>query len=193
MVTSGDIATVLDSPSLRLAGEYAQALLDCTEEDSQAAELADQLEAITGVLNSEQDADRFIASLRINVSQAERFVQKSFAGRVFGQLESLLMLMARNGRLGLLGVLAKRYRQLLNVRQGKTEATVTTAVEMSPLLRKNVESQLAEFFSADLIVTYSVDPELVGGMVVQVGDKLFDASIAANLKKLRERLRTEPI
>ncbi len=191
MVAAGYIATVLDSASLRLAGEYAQALLDCTEDDCQAGEIACQLEAIKQILDGEQDATRFLSSLRVNVSNAERFIEKTFAGRVFSQLESLLMLMARNGRLSLLGGLASRYRQLLNARQGKVEVTVTTAVEMSPSLGKNVESQLAEFFSADLIVTYIVDPKLVGGMVVQVGDRLFDASIAADLKKLRQRLKMQ--
>jgi len=191
MVATGDVATVLDSPSLRLAGEYAQALLDCTQDDSLADEIGCQLEAIVEILHAEQNADRFLSALRINVSQAERFVEKTFAGRVFGQLESLLLLMARNGRLSLLDGLTRRYRQLLNVRQGKLEVTVTTAVELSESLAGDVESQLAEILSSEIIVTYRLDPDLLGGMVVQVGDRLFDASIAANLKKLRQRLNTE--
>lgn len=191
MVVTGDVATVLDSPSLRLAGEYAQALLDCTQDDSLADEIGCQLEAIVKILNAEQYADRFLTSLRINASQAKQFVEKTFAGRVFGQLESLLLLMARNGRLSLLGGLTRRYRQLLNVRMGKLEVTVTTAVELSESLAGDIESQLAEILSSEIIVTYRLDPDLLGGMVVQVGDRLFDGSIAANLKKLRQRLKAE--
>ncbi len=191
MVVSGDVATVLDSQSLRLAGEYAQALLDCTQDDSLADEIGSQLEAIVKILNAEQYADRFLTSLRINASQAKQFVEKTFAGRVFGQLESLFLLMAHNGRLSLLDGLTRRYRQLLNVRMGKLEVTVTTAEEMSELLAGDVESQLAEMLSSEIIVTYRLDPDLLGGMVVQVGDRLFDGSIAANLKKLRQRLKAE--
>ena len=138
-------------------------LLECIDSDAEAEEIAAQLEAVADALVGNPEAQYLLASLRISKTQALEFVAETFTGRVSQLLEALLTLMAQNCRLNLLGGVARRFRQLLNEREGRLEAIATTAVPVSEQVKARISSRLAEILGRDaelhhiaLIVTVGV-------------------------------------
>jgi F-type H+-transporting ATPase subunit delta len=115
-------------------------------------------------------------------------VRHIFAGRVSERLESLLAVLARHGRLGALGAIAQQARRLLRVRQGTLEVTVSSAVELSDQQRQEIAAALSQALSSNLLLETRVEPELVAGLSIRVGDRLLDASVRARLKQLRRQL-----
>ncbi len=73
-------------------------------------------------------------------------------------------------------------------RKHRVEATVTTAIELDAGQRERIEAQLRQTHGEDLPIGYRVDPSILGGVVVRVGDRYIDGSVATRLGKLRQSL-----
>ncbi len=101
--------------------------------------------------------------------------------------------MSRNDRLGLLRQVCRSFDTVLDERLGRVEVTVTTAIEMDEGQRRQLVKTLRQMLDATPRVNALVDAELIGGMVVRVGDRVFDASVAGDLHRLGARIaRTAP-
>ena len=100
----------------------------------------------------------------------------------------LLILLADRDRLGLLKDVAAIYRDLLAARQNVVHAEVTSAEPLSNDRMQAIEQRLATLTGKRVSMTAKVDTDLIGGVVARVGSTVYDASIATQLKKIRERL-----
>ena len=99
----------------------------------------------------------------------------------------VLLLVARN-RLGILDELIAEYGHLVDAHQGREHAEVTTAVSLEEREKQMIETKLSEVLQKEVVVSTRVDPEIVGGMVVRIGDQLIDGSIHARLQSLKRSL-----
>lgn len=188
MAAGAAVANVLDPAWQRLTDEYAEALLANLGDDPSADAAADQLIQIADMLEGMDGAELLFAQGEMFREEGERLVQEAFAGKVSEPVEAVLMLMARHGRLRLLPSLAGRFRKILSDRQGITEVTVTAAVDLSPQQRLMIGDALAKVIGAAPVLTVRVEPRVLGGLVVQMGDRVYDASIASQLQSLRRRM-----
>lgn len=179
--------SVLDVSTLTLAGLYAQAALDGMD-DSAALEFVQELEALVGILDSRPEVQTLLTAATINKRERIQIVERVFTGRVSPRLEAFLAVLARHERLGLLRNIARQGRKLLNARQGKIEVTVTTAVELDQQQRQELEQALSAALKAPVLLDLRVDETILGGLTLRLGDKLLDASIAAQLRQLARNL-----
>ena len=85
-------------------------------------------------------------------------------------------------------IVEARSRALVEQAAGPQRAFITTAVPLSDEERAKLEKRLMERFGSNLEFVYQVDPEILGGVIVQVGDKLIDDSIRGRLQALRQKL-----
>ena len=180
---------VMDPEVLHLAGVYADALAQTLPEDEHAESVAEELEGLVALADADPDLDlgRFAAML--HTAQRESLVRRIFAGRLSERAEALLMVLARHDRLELIRPVARTFREILNERQGKVEVTVTTARPVDEARRSEVAQTLAATLDAQPLVTWKTDPDLLGGLVIQVGDRVVDASVASRLEGFRDALR----
>lgn len=181
--------TVLEGQAIAVADVYVEALLGLVGDDAQADALAAELESLVSVLEAVEGTSELLGAATSNAGQTEWF-QRVFAGRCSRTLEALLAIMARKGRLGLLPLVARRFRAALNTRQGRVEVTVVAARDLDEAHRKALSDTLREVTGAEPLLRTRVDPSLLGGVVVRVGDREYDASLVGQLKRLRRRLRT---
>jgi F-type H+-transporting ATPase subunit delta len=100
----------------------------------------------------------------------------------------MLALMASKGRMGLLGEVARAVHRQLEQRAGRIEVTVTTALALDADRQQAITQMLQEALSAPPAVTWQVDPDLLGGLRVQVDDAVYDASLAGRLGQLVDRM-----
>lgn len=92
------------------------------------------------------------------------------------------------GKLDLEGVKDALSEIEVSDRKGRTEADVISAVPLTDDERARLENQLRSRFGSDLQIGYRVDPAIIGGMIVRVGDRYIDGSVASRLGQLRESL-----
>lgn len=104
-------------------------------------------------------------------------------------LRNFCFLLADKERLGVLGDIADWYGILLDDANGILRGKVITAIKLSPERQAEVKSSLAQKMGRDMELVFSVDPSILGGMVLAVGDRVMDGSLRAQLGILRENLK----
>lgn len=168
-----------------VARTYARALFDAAGAD--AGRVADELDAVAAI---EQDAPADWAAL---VSPTVP------AGALRGTLDKLLVdaspltrnvlkLLVDNGRFEELADVAAEYRTIVREHDGQLDVHVTSAVELSADLRTKLEQRLSSSTGRQVQLHTSVDPDIIGGLVVRHGDTLVDTSLRGRLESLRLQL-----
>lgn len=104
------------------------------------------------------------------------------------EIRRLLQLMAREGDLGKLGDVVTEIEALFSESGETGHALVTSAIELTAEERAKLETKLRQRFGADLLFEYEVNPAILGGVRVRVGDQVIDGSVASRLNALRERI-----
>jgi F-type H+-transporting ATPase subunit delta len=181
-------STVLDPTAMTLAGVYAEALLGLAPSDDEAEEIAAELRGIAALLDEVEGFHDLLTTSMLSKDERQRLVGRLFTGRCDERIEWLLGVMARNDRLALVRAAARSLREHLDAREGKVEVAVATATELDESVRSALATALGEVLGAKALLTTRVKADLLGGAVVRIGDRVFDASIAAELKRLRAAL-----
>lgn len=185
MVTADDrLESVLDATSYALAGAYAEGLLGAVGEDVAAEQVAAELASLVTLLDEVPGLEDLLAGAALSRRDRCAVIERVFAGRTSEPVVGLLAVLARNGRGALLRAVARRFRQILNARQGKVEVLVTTAVALDDAQRQAVRRAVRDALQAEPVLNTKVDPALLGGVVVRVGDRVYDGSIVAELNRL---------
>lgn len=187
MSAQATVKNVMDPTTLTLAGMYAEAALGLLPSDAQAEQAAEELASIAEMMERE-DSSGLLGSVLVSQDERQRIVRRAFDGKCSQAVMGLLDVLARNGRLGVLGLVARAFRKQLNTRQGKVDVLVTAATELDSDIRSQLEAVLRETMGIIPLLHVSVDPSVLGGLTVKVGDKVFDATIATQLSRLRRTL-----
>lgn len=178
---------VMDPEAAAVAAVYAEALLDAAGPD-RCEETVEQLGALRELLDSVDGARALLSDVRIRADRREEMVRRIFSGRIDDTLAAFLGVLTRHGRMNLLGPVVACVRDQWRGRQSVLEVDVVTAAPLTDDLRERIGALFAEEFRARVALRERVDPSLLGGMVVQVGDKRYDASVSRKLGRLRDRL-----
>jgi F-type H+-transporting ATPase subunit delta len=101
---------------------------------------------------------------------------------------NLLLLMVRRGRPGVVEPMITRFSELLRRERGVTLAQVRTALPLDDGQRAEVAARLRALTGSQVEMDETVDPDLIGGIAVRIGDQLYDASVRSRLERLRARL-----
>ena len=182
---------VLEAGSVqaRLAKVYAEALLAAAivrgTADDTGAELTD---FVTGVLDANPAVEAFLASPAVGRKAKTAALEAALPGRVPDLLRGLFVVLTRNGRLDLARGVAAAYRRLLDDRAGRVRVKVTAAVELSDAQRAALSRTLSGILTQQPVLDVRVDANLLGGLVVQIGDRVIDTSVRTRLETLRTLL-----
>ena len=104
-----------------------------------------------------------------------------------------LHVLARHGRLGMLAAVVTAAERLADERDGKRQATFTTAVPLDAAEQTRIVAATEQALAASLVPAFVVDPAIIGGLVVRVGDTIYDQSVATGLARIGGRLQERNI
>merc|ERR1719436_1807592 len=106
--------------------------------------------------------------------------------------KNLFLALAENGKLGLAGSVTTAFSTIMAAHRGEVVCEITTAKALDAAMKKEVDGAIAGFLTKGQksLTSYKVDPSIVGGMVVSIGDKYVDMSIASKLKKYSELIQS---
>lgn len=171
----------------RAAVRYAKAILDIATSKSTALEVNNDMALIAKTIQDNAELATFIANPTLKSE-----VKNSALLEVFKQTgavtKSLFQLLLANKRFGILQNIATQYNKLYDEANGIELATVTTAVAITPELEAKVLAKIAEFTTKKVSIKNNVDPSIIGGFVLRIGDKQYNASVASRLQVLKREL-----
>jgi F-type H+-transporting ATPase subunit delta len=187
--------TVLEAGSVksRLAKVYAEALLAAAMKQNAVEATGDELsQFVSAVLDASPQIESFLDSPVVGKKAKNTALEGCLPGRVSHLLRGLFHVLAQNSRLDLLHGIAWAYQQLLDVRAGRVPVKIASAVALSEPQQAALASTLADILKHQPVLKLRVDPDLIGGMVVQIGDRVFDSSVRTRLQTLKNRLLETP-
>jgi F-type H+-transporting ATPase subunit delta len=181
-------ATVLDDHVRRVARVYAEALLSVAEQQGQAAAVLEDLQGLVrDVLDRHPQFEQFLASAAIGRDRKAEAIRAAFGG-ADDVLTRFLLVLNEHDRLEALRAVAITYRELYDHRAGLMQVRVESAVPLTEQQLDRLRHELRESFRREPIVSATVDPALLGGMVVRVDDWVYDASVRTRLANLRKQM-----
>lgn len=168
----------------RAATRYAKAILGYAQEQGVLEAVHGDMLNVSEVVNGNQDLRSLIESPVIKAN-----LKKSVLKEVFSDFsdatDRLIALLLENKRIEILGLVADKFIVLYDELKGKEKAVVTTAVALTDELEAKVLAKVKEITAKDVTLENVVDENIIGGFILRVGDKQYDASIANKLNNLR--------
>jgi F-type H+-transporting ATPase subunit delta len=168
-----------------IARPYAEALFKAAGTDRAA--LLQQVQALADVAANPQ-LQQFADDPKVEPAQVIEVMSSVAGGALSGAAKNLLATVLDNGRLAALPEIASQFHALVNASSGVSDAIVYSAFEIEPAQLADVIVTLERRFKRKLNAQVVVDPELIGGIRVVVGDEVLDTSVKARLEQMRVAL-----
>lgn len=179
--------TVFDVSAERLARVYAEAALDAAGSRVEQDALMSELESLrTDVLDRQPKLLELFASELVSEDEKLAVVDRVFGGRASTLLVNFLKVLNKHGRLGMIRDVIAATRKLWETRSGRLPVHLETANPLSPELEQELLASLTKVLGADPIVSASINPELIAGFVIRVGDRVYDGSVRTRLESMRK-------
>jgi F-type H+-transporting ATPase subunit delta len=187
MSSSNGKSEKIDAGRQHLGTVYAKALLGAAEKVGQADTVVEELEAIVSeVLNKLPVLDETLKTPRLTSEERQPIIDKAFGGRVSPTTLTFLKVVSNHGRLDCLRAIARAARKQLNAARGRVEVKIESAYPLTDPARERIAGRLRELLGREVILDAAVNEDLLGGLVVRVGDTVYDASLAARLKRMQQ-------
>jgi F-type H+-transporting ATPase subunit delta len=135
-----------------------------------------------------KETKEFLHSPIIVPSKKEDIFHKMLGGNVEKIILSLIDLIVKNGRESFLPAIARVFIHETKKYKGITESVLTTAVKVDDNVRKQITDLISEVFKTKVELKESIDPEIIGGFILQIDDNYIDASIKNKLRKIKKEL-----
>ncbi len=171
-----------------MAGVYARALLELADAAGAAGAVESELAELAELLESQPRFERYLTSPLVDEDDRSAAIEKALRGRLSDLVVDALQVMHRKGRLGLMCALAEAYRQEHEAARGEVDVEVTTAVELSDELRRRIAETASRYAGRRARLVERVDPALLGGLVLKIGDRKIDGSLARQIHEVRTGL-----
>jgi F-type H+-transporting ATPase subunit delta len=179
--------TVFDSDQQLLGSVYAKALLAHGKEIGKLDILVEQLESAVGVIGEVSGFRDLLESPRIAYDAKAQIIDKAFGQKLDGVLVNFLKLVVKKGRIDCARSISAAARKLQHEMAGRVEAVLTSAEIVDETTRQSISDRLSKILGQVVSLQTVVDPSIIGGFTVRVGDTVYDASLANQLAQMRKK------
>ena len=168
----------------RAAIRYSKAILDLANSKGVAEVVSNDMKTIAATINGNLELTTFIQNPTIKVEVKEKALLEVFA-KSNSVTKGLFHLLFENKRFEILGAIAVEYGKLSDLANGKELAQVTTAFPMDAALEAQVLAKIATLSDKKITLENIVDPAIIGGFILRIGDKQYNASVYNRLQVLK--------
>jgi F-type H+-transporting ATPase subunit delta len=172
---------------IRAAIRYAKAILEIADSKGVASEVSADMTLIASTITENLELTHFIQNPLIKTETKKEVVLEVFAS-VNPVTKSLFHLLLENKRFEILSAIAVEYNNLFDVMNGVEIAKVTTAFPMDAALEAKVLAKIATFSNKKVTIENTIDASIIGGFILRIGDKQYNASVANRLHVLKREL-----
>lgn len=171
-----------------IATRYATALFELAKEKNILEKVEKNFPEVTELVETHEDLRGFLNHPAIGADEKKKVVANLIEGKVDGTLFDLICMMIDKGREGYLSLVMDEYKKLLMEHRGQVKAVVYTPFELSEGLRKEIVDRVSAAMKKTVLLEEVKDESLIGGVKIQIGDRVLDASISNMLAQIRETL-----
>jgi F-type H+-transporting ATPase subunit delta len=143
------------------------------------------LQSLADVLDGLPDFDEALRTPRIDSAEKSRLLERVFGSRVAPLTMNFLKVVSSHERLDCLRAIERAAQKLVNDLHNRVEVLVETAAPLSNPLRQSIASRLGQMLGREVVLTTALNPDLLGGLVVRVGDTVYDGSLAGKLQAMQ--------
>jgi len=173
---------------ITIARPYAEAVFRLAKQGNALTEWAGMLNLAAGVAADAQVV-KLISDPNVSGAQLETLFLSVCGKQLNEQATNMVKLLIENGRLQLLPQIAALFENLKAEQEGVLEASITSAFAMDDMQTKELVKHLEFRFKRKIAASVTVDPELIGGVMVVAGDEVFDASVRGKLETMAAALK----
>ncbi len=182
-------STILDTGLQYLGTVYAKALIGAAEKAGTTDAVLEQLDSlVTDVLDVLPQFEATLNSPRVPFDSKERLLDQAFRHQMAPQLFNFVKVLARRGRFNCVRAVRRAARKIYNELRGRLEVHLTTAEPIDRATHELVLAKLKGSLGSEIDLKTSVNPDVLGGLVIRVGDTVYDGSLANQLARLRNEL-----
>lgn len=170
-----------------IAKNYAEALFALGEQSGRAEEFARLIEALAAAVHASPRVETVLMSPKVTKARKAELLAAALPG---APREFVLFLQAviKRGRQLILPEIANEYAGLLDVKFNRVRAGITLARQPDAALQASITEALSKALGKEIVAGFAVEPEILGGAIVRVGDRMLDGSLRRRLKQLRRQL-----
>lgn len=176
--------------STTVARNYAEALLAAAPTPGRVEEFGRLMEAVAGAIAADQSIAIVLESPRVNKTVKARILSDALSGTAPVEFVRFLQAVVRRGRQGLLGEIAQEYQALVDVRENRVHAGVTLTAAPEDAMQRQIVERLTKALGKEVRAHFRADTGILGGVVVRVGDRVYDGSLKRRLNILKRRMLT---
>ncbi len=174
-------------PSTRAAVRYAKAILEIAQAQSVALEVSQDMTLIANTINGNFELNTFIQNPTLKTIIKYNAISGVFS-TANSVTKSLFQLLLENKRFEILEAIALEYKTLFDEVNGIEVADVTTAIAMDREIEEKVLVKIATLSNKKITIKNIIDPSIIGGFILRIGDNQFNASVANRLQVLKREL-----
>ncbi len=171
----------------RAAVRYAKAILSFALEQNKEVEVNNDMSVVVETIEESKDLQLVLSSPVLKSDLKKTALKEVFSSKVSGLTIGLIDLLIENKRLSILTDVAKKYIVIFDELKGIEVAKVTTAVPLTEALNKQVLAKVKEITGKEATIENTIDPEILGGFILRIGDVQYDASISNKLQVLKRQ------
>jgi len=171
----------------KISVRYARAIFQSAQEKKILDKVYQDMIFISEICKNKETKE-FLHSPIIIPSKKEAIFHKMLEGNVEKITLSLLDLIVKNGRESFIPAIARNFIHETKKFKGITESVLTTAIKVDDNVRKQIIDLISKVFNTKVELKENLDPEIVGGFILQVDDNYIDASIRNKLRKIKKEL-----
>jgi F-type H+-transporting ATPase subunit delta len=171
-----------------LALRYAEALVQLAQEHDALAAVESELKLVSAGLAEHRDLAEMFYHPTVPSQAKKETIKQVFGAEVSEIVLHFLLLLIDKGRETVLSAVVKESIRLINAARNIVEAEVTAAIELGEAEQQKLIAKLSALTGKSIVLRINVDPQIIGGVIVRIGDKLIDGSVASRLASMQAAL-----
>lgn len=180
------IPTVFDSDEQQIGEVYARALLGSVSKDKIDLVVQEFQSLIVDVLDKHPKLEMAMANPKLSAEDKSALIDKIFKGKMDGTLVTFLKVLGRRQRLNSIRAIQGATSALADEMAGRIQAVVTVSDQLNSESEQALVKKLETLLKKQVRIVVKVDPQILGGLVVRIGDTVYDGSIDGQLRSLRK-------
>lgn len=179
----------IDVGAQQVAAVYAKALLGAAENAGVTDVVLGELDSLLDdVLTAIPQLDAVLSSALVEPEDKQRLIDRALGSQASPTFLNFLKVLARHGRLGILRTIRQAAHAQYDQLRGRVSVEMVTAAPLDGELTAQIEQQLRQMLGGEPRLVPVTDPDLIGGIVLRVGDTVYDGSVATRLERMREQM-----
>src|SRR4030066_1230579 len=175
----------------RAAIRYAKAILSFALEQQKEVEVNNDMLLVANTIQDSKELQLLLSSPILKTELKKSALKEIFASKTSALTIGLINLLIDNKRLPILGEVAKKYNVIYDSLKGIEVAKVTTAIPLTEELNQQVLQKVIEITGKQATIESIINPDIIGGFILRVGDIQYDASVANKLQVLKRQFESE--